>query len=90
MLLFKNLVILNQNDTIYTMFSQFLYLSKEMHKQASELPFSLEWWWMHAKSKNHDSGSHFKKSAFKNGYWEKKYPCNWFEVASKIEHSVST
>ena len=25
-----------------------------------------------AKFNSHDSGSHFKKSTFKNGYWKKK------------------
>ena len=31
-----NIVILNQNVTIYIMFSLFLYLSKELHKQTSQ------------------------------------------------------
>ena len=45
-----------------------------------------------AKFNSHDSGSHFKKSTFKNGHWKKKiiYLCNWVEVASKIEHAVTT
>ena len=33
---FLNMVILNQNIIIYTMFSYFLNLFKELHKQASE------------------------------------------------------
>ena len=28
------------------MFSEFLYLFKELHKQASEFSYSLELWWM--------------------------------------------
>ena len=36
------MVILNQNVTIHIMFSYFLYLSKELHKQASELSSRLE------------------------------------------------
>ena len=37
-----NMVILNQNVIIYIMFSQFLYLLKELHKQASEFSSRLE------------------------------------------------
>ena len=36
------MVILNQNVIIYIMFSQFLYLFKELHKQASEFSSRLE------------------------------------------------
>ena len=45
-----------------------------------------------AKFNSHDSGSHFKKSTFKNGHWKKNSYIfsNWVEVASKIEHAVAT
>ena len=41
-----NMVILNQNVKIYFMFSYFLYLFKELPKQASEFSSRLEWLWM--------------------------------------------
>ena len=40
------MVIRNQNAIFYIMFSEFLYLFKELHKQASEFSCSLELWWM--------------------------------------------
>ena len=36
------MIILNQNVTIYILLSYFLYLSKELHKQASELSSKLK------------------------------------------------
>ena len=36
------MAILDQNVIIYIMFSEFLYLSKELHKQASEFSSRLE------------------------------------------------
>ena len=38
----KNMEILNQNNIIYIMLSYFLYVFKELHKQASEFSSRLE------------------------------------------------
>ena len=40
------MVILNQNVTIHTLAGQFVYLSKEFNKKASEFSSRLELWWL--------------------------------------------
>ena len=59
MLLFKNMVILNQNVIIYKMFSQVLYRFNELHKQALEFSSRLAQtriMMAGAKFNSHDSG----------------------------------
>ena len=73
----------------------FCICPKNYTKKASEFFLQTRIMVDGAKFNSYDSGSHFKKSTFKNGYWKKKSYIfvtdnDWVEVASKIEHAVTT
>ena len=86
------MVILSQ-IVVICIFLLILYLFKELRKQASEFSSRVRWWMeANATFTNHDSGRSLKKSSSKNNYLKKKniYLSNWVEVASKIEHEITT
>ena len=69
---------------------QYLYLSKELHKQASEFSSRLEYGGSGAKFNSHDSGSHFKKSTFQNGYWNKNHNPSSVKIIQLVKCSTIT